>query len=174
MEFCSAEMSFFRYRIALHELKKLFFSANQKVFFCTKLSLLLSKATLFHPPSPIRTILNLLSAKNTAVLLISALTPYAVKPERRTDSNHCRRYPETCSFQHNRLPDECRSFWIKLHIDRRFESSPESRGSQTSGVLFDSFCTTQKECKNVPFAGSIEVLQTSNQPTAVTFSHRNN
>ena len=26
-----------------------------------------------------------------------------------------------------------------------FESSPESRGSQTSGVLFGSFCTTQKE-----------------------------
>ena len=31
--------------------------------------------------------------KNTAVLLISALNSYAVKPERRTDSNHCRRYP---------------------------------------------------------------------------------
>ena len=66
---------------------------KSKAFFCTNLSLLLSKVALFHPPSPIRTTLNLLSAKNTAVLLISALTPYAVKPERRTDSNHCRRYP---------------------------------------------------------------------------------
>ena len=31
-----------------------------------------SKATFFHPPSPIYTTLNLLSSKNTAVLLISA------------------------------------------------------------------------------------------------------
>ena len=45
----------------------------QKPFICTKLSLLLSKAALFHPPSPIRTTLNLLSAKNTAVLLLFAL-----------------------------------------------------------------------------------------------------
>ena len=36
--------------------------------------------------------------KNTAVLLISALTPFAVKPECRTDSNHCRRYPENLRF----------------------------------------------------------------------------
>ena len=64
----------------------------KKSFIRTNLSLFLSKATLFHPPFSIRTTLNLLFAKNTAVLLISALTPYAVKPERRTDSNHCRRY----------------------------------------------------------------------------------
>ena len=77
--------------------------------------------------------------KNTAVLLISALNPYAVKPERRTDSNHCRRCPENCSFQHSRLLDERRSFSQKHRIDRRFESSPESRGSQTSGVLLVLF-----------------------------------
>ena len=66
---------------------------NQKPFFCTNLSLLPSKAILFHPPPPISTPLNLLFAKNAAVLLLFALNPYAVKPERRTDSNHCRRYP---------------------------------------------------------------------------------
>ena len=66
---------------------------NQKPFIRTNLSLLPSKATLFHPQPPIRTTLNLLFAKNTAVLFISALTPCAVKPESRTDSNHCRRYP---------------------------------------------------------------------------------
>ena len=66
---------------------------NQKPCFCTNLSLLLSKAILFCPPLPISTPLNLLFAKNTAVLLLFALNPYAVKPERRTDSNHCRRYP---------------------------------------------------------------------------------
>ena len=145
-----------------------------KVFLLHKPFLLPPKATLFCPPSPILTTLNLLSAKNTAVLLLFALIPCAVKPERRTDSNHCRRYPEKCSFQHSRLPDERRSFQKKSRIDRRFESSPESRGSQTSGVLFGSFCTTQKERKNVPFAGSIEVLQTSNQHTAAAASHRNN
>ena len=64
-----------------------------KVFLLHKPFLLPPKAILFHPPPPIRTTLNLLFAKNTAILLISALTPCAVKPERRTDSNHCRRYP---------------------------------------------------------------------------------
>ena len=46
---------------------------NQKLFFRTNLSLLPSKAPLFHPPLPISTPLNLLFAKNTAVLLQSAL-----------------------------------------------------------------------------------------------------
>ena len=36
---------------------------KSKAIFCTNLSLLLSKATLFHPPPPIRTTLNLLSTK---------------------------------------------------------------------------------------------------------------
>ena len=44
-----------------------------KAFFRTSLSLLLSKAVLFHPPLPLPTTLNLLSAKNTAVLLLFAL-----------------------------------------------------------------------------------------------------
>ena len=46
---------------------------NQKPFFCTNLSLFPPKAILFHPPLPIPTTLNLLSAKNTAVLLLFAL-----------------------------------------------------------------------------------------------------
>ncbi len=45
----------------------------KKPFFCTNLSLLLSKAILFHPPLPIRTTLNLLFAKNAAFLLLFAL-----------------------------------------------------------------------------------------------------
>jgi hypothetical protein len=50
---------------------------------------------------------------------------------------------------------------------------PESRGSQTSGVLLVLFVQA-KSTKNVPFAGSIEVLQTSKQRTAMAASHRNN
>ena len=103
----------FLYWVALYELKKQPFSANQKVFhyqkalrtslkaifthkgfFGTCLSslsakishfykpkaflsykpfLLPSKATLFCPPPPFLTTLNLLFAKNTAVLLLFAL-----------------------------------------------------------------------------------------------------
>ena len=142
--------------------------AEKKFFFCSKLYELSSKAAFLRTKSllfaqtfpycypkqlfstlhiPFALSLTYCPPKNTAVLLISALNSYAVKPERRTDSNHCRRYPETCSFQHSRLPDERRSLSQKHRIDRRFESSPESRGSQTSGVLFGSFCTTQKARK---------------------------
>ena len=81
------------YRIALHELKKPPIFTNQKPCFYPNFFLFPPKATLFHPPPPIRITLNLLFAKNTAVLLLFALNPCAVKPERRTDSNHCRRYP---------------------------------------------------------------------------------
>ena len=58
----------------LYELSsKTAFFTYKKPFIRTNLSLLLSKASLFHPPSPIRITLNLLSTKNTAVLLQSAL-----------------------------------------------------------------------------------------------------
>ena len=63
----------FLYQIALHEQKTLVFLVNQKLFFFTNLSCLLSKAILFHPPLPIRTTLNLLFAKNAAFLLLFAL-----------------------------------------------------------------------------------------------------
>ena len=43
--------------------QKISIFTNQKFFFCTNLSLLPSKAILFHPPPPIRTTLNLLSTK---------------------------------------------------------------------------------------------------------------
>ena len=62
----------------------------------------------------------------------------------------------------------------KITSGRALNRSPESRGSQTSGVLFGTFCTTQKERKTVPFAGSSEVLQTLNQLTQTTTSHKTN
>ena len=51
--------------------------------------------------------------------------------------------------------------------------SPESRGSQTSGVLLVLFVHA-KSTQNVPFAGNFEVLQTSKQRTAAAASRRNN
>ena len=57
--------------------------------------------------------------------------------------------------------------------DRALNRSPESRGSQTSGVLLVLFVQA-KRTKNVPFAGSSEVLQTSIQLTSMAASHRNN
>ena len=204
----------FLYRVALYEPKNCSFPQNKrfsftesftnftqsrflthKNFFCTCLSLLVSKTAHFHKPKaflshrpfldcypkhPFSTLhlpfappLTYCPPKNTAVLLISALTPCAVKPESRTDSNHCRRYPEKCSFQHSRLPDERRSLSQKHRIDRRFESSPESRGSQTSGVLLVLFVHA-KSTKNVPFPGSFEVSQTSKQHTKITASRNTN
>ena len=74
--------------------QKFSISINQKLSICTNLSLLSPKAILFHlkhrkfAPSH-----NLLSAKNTAVLSMSALNPYAVTPEHRTDSK-----PFRCRF----------------------------------------------------------------------------
>ena len=88
------ESKSFPYYRKLYELPaKTAFFTYKKPFILTNLSLFPSKVILFCPPSPITTTLNLLFAKTAAVLLISALTPYAVKPEPRTDSNHCRRYP---------------------------------------------------------------------------------
>ena len=89
---CVLKKAFFR--LALYELKKFAFFRKPKgfllqkalqtvlknrLFMCkksfirTNLSLLLSQVTLFLPPPLIRPPLNLLFAKNTAVLLISAL-----------------------------------------------------------------------------------------------------
>ena len=49
-----------------------------------------------------------------------------------------------CGFHRGRLHDERRSFPPKSRIERRFESSPESRGSQTSGVLLVLFVQAKR------------------------------
>ena len=86
---------------------------NQKFSICTSLSFLSSNTKCFYKPKafylhkPFRIAIpsnsflpsashshpaiTLLSAKNTAILFISALNPYAVTPERRTDSKPFRR-----------------------------------------------------------------------------------
>ena len=55
-----------------------------------------------------------------------------------------------CHTRCSRLLDERRSFLRKSCIERRFESSPESRGSQTSGVLPVLFVQA-KRIKPFPF-----------------------
>ena len=102
--------------------------------------------------------------KNTAVLFLSALNPYAVKPERRTDSKPFRR-----RLVRNAGFGSCRRKYLQKYFRQSFESSPESRGSQTSGVLLVLFVQA-KRIKSFPF-GKFEVLQTSNQPTRTTTSH---
>ena len=114
LSFCHPKQPFFALRLPFASPltycpQKISIFTSQKLFFFTNLSFLPSKATLFHPQLSIPTTLNLLSAKNTAILLLFALNSYAVKLERRTDSNHCRRYPENYCFLRCRLPDERRS-----------------------------------------------------------------
>ena len=102
-----------------------------------------------------------------------------------------------CGSRRGRLHDERRSLQRKLCIERRFESSPESRGSQTSGVLLVLFVQA-KRIKPFPFRelsrfykprsstpkqrprtdkiktfskGSFEIFQTSNQRTQTSISH---
>ena len=58
----------------------------------------------------------------------------------RTDSKPLRR----CFVGKTGFGRSRRKF-LQNYFRQSFESSPESRGSQTSGVLFGSFCTTQKE-----------------------------
>ena len=114
----------------------------------------------------------------------------AVQSPFRTDSKPFRRrFAGKTGFGRRR-----RKF-LQNRFRQSFESSPESRGSQTSGVLFGTFCTTQKvrktslsqeaprfckprisspqpqlrtaTIKTFP-KGTPKVLQTSNQRTKTT------
>ena len=86
--------------------------------------------------------------KNTAILLSFALTPYAVTPERRTDSKPFRR-----RFVRKTGFGSCRRKFLQKYFRQSFESSPESRGSQTSGVLPILFVQA-KRIKPFPLPGT--------------------
>ncbi len=62
----------------------------------------------------------------------------------------------------------CRRNFLQSYFRQSFESSPESRGSQTSGVLFGYFLHDAKSDTSFSLAGSSEVLQTSEQRTAAS------
>ncbi len=78
---------------------------------------------------------NLLFAKNTAILLSSALNPYAVTPERRTDSKPFRR-----RFARKTGFGSCRRNLLQKYFRQSFESlpgSPEGRNPRrVFAVLF--------------------------------------
>ena len=60
---------------------------------------------------------------------------------------------EACSSRCDRLLDDGRPLQRKSRIERRFESSPESRGSPTSGVLLVLFVQA-KRIKPFPLPGT--------------------
>ena len=92
----------------------------------------------------------------------------AVQLSFRTDSKPFRR-----RFAGKTGFDTSRRKTLQNHFRQSFESSPESRGSQTSGVLLVLFVQA-KSTKNVPFAGSFAVFQASNQRTKITHSCKQN
>ena len=105
--------------------QKQHFFANQTLSVWTSLSLLPSQTTLFrHKRRKFAPSHNLLSAKNTVVLLISALNPLAVTPEPRTDSKPFRRrFARKTGFDSCRRKTLLKSTSIELWIaGRRTES----------------------------------------------------
>ena len=160
------------------------YSTNQKLSIWTSPSVLFSKARLFcaksflfaqtflhcHPKQPFSTTntanshpaITYCPPKNSVVLLISALTPYAVTPEPRTDSKPFRRrFVRKAGFGLC-----CRKALLK--------SSPAELWIEVAGrspvCFLVTFCTTQKVTIR-SLAGSSEVLRTSNQPTKTTTFH---
>ena len=76
--------------------------------------------------------------RNCAVLRLMCGFPFAPIQILTGDTR------EGCNARCGRLHDDGRSFQRKSRIERRFESSPESRGSQTSGVLLVLFVQAKR------------------------------
>ena len=169
----------------------------KKPFIRTNLSLFPPKATLFHPPPPIRTTLNLLSTKNTAILLIFALIlcckagashrfkslpaiPGEVAAFRKTgylmiagcfNNNHT----STGDLNRPRSPEVRKplacflvTFCTMQKVTTR-SLSGELRGSANLEAARRNSSFAPQQLK--PFSGSSEVLQTSKQRTKTTTSH---
>ena len=163
----------FLYQIALHERRTSVFLANQKLFFFTNLFFLLSKAILFHPPPPIYTTLNLLSTKNTAVLLQSALILCC----KAGASHRFKSLPaipsEVAAFRKTGYLMNAGHF-RKNHVSTGDLNRPRSPEVRKPLVCFLVLFAQRKKNKPVSLSGTSEVLQTSNQHTTAAASHRNN
>ena len=117
-----------------HKLKMFSFVENLS---CRHSKQPFSTLHLPFPPSH-----NLLSAKNTAVLLQSALNPYAVTPEPRTDSKPFRRqFARKAGFG-----SCCRKLYQNY-----FRQSFESRSQDgVPCAFYVTFCTMQKVTSRSP------------------------
>ena len=88
----------------------------------------------FYPRQPTVSLQDKNSFSKNISLAVAVQLPF------RTDSKPLRRrFAGKTGFGTSRRK------LLQTHFRQSFESSPESRGSQTSGVLVGSFCTTQKE-----------------------------
>ncbi len=87
----------------------------------------LTEVSKFHPQNPTVSLQRLTLFRNFAVLRQHKGNPFAPIQILTGDIR------KGCHTRCSRLLDERRSFLRKSCIERRFESSPESRGSQTSG-----------------------------------------
>ena len=97
----------------------------------------------FYPQKPTVSLQYTFSFSKNISLASAVQLPF------RTDSKPFhRRFAGKTGF------DTCRRKFLRSLFRQSFESSPESRGSQTSGVLFGSFCTTQKARKTSPSQGA--------------------
>ena len=169
---------FYAQKLLLHvpffAVRKYFQFLQTKSFSFAQTFLLPPKATLFHPPLPIPTILNLLSTKNTAVLLQSALILCC----KAGASHRFKSLPaipgEVAAFRKTGYLMMA-AYFSENHVstgDLNRPRSPEVRKPLACFLIL--FARRKKNVKTSPFRESFEVLQTSIQPTAVTSSHRNN
>ena len=146
---------------------------NQKPFFRTNLSLFPPKITLFCPPPPLPTTLNLLFAKNTAVLLLFALILCC-----KAGASH--RFKSLPAIPGKLLFSAFAGYLMNAgHFRKNTVStgdlnrprSPEVR--KPLACFLVTFCTMQKVTTR-SLSGTSEVTQTSNQHTAAAASYRNN
>ena len=150
--------------------RKKFHFHKPKAFLLHKPFILPSKAILFCPPSLIRTTLNLLFAKNAAVLLLFALILCC-----KAGASH--RFKSLPA-----IPSEVAAFRKTGYLmnaghfrNNHISTGDLNRGRRTeSRVLFGYFLHDAKSDNPYSLAGSFEVLQTSIQHTAAAASHRNN
>ena len=92
---------------------------------------------------------NLLFAKNTVYLSMYALTPYAVTPERRTDSKPFRR-----RFVRKTGFDTCRRKFLQNHFRQSFESLPGVQRFANLWRAFWFFLHDAKRIKPFPLQGA--------------------
>ena len=148
--------------------------ANQKPFIRTNRSLFPPKTTLFHPPPPIATSLNLLSTKEYSCSF--NLCSKSLRCKAGT-SHRFKSLPaipgEVAAFRKTGYLMNAGHFNYN-HVSTGDLNRPRSPEVRKPLVCFLVLFAQCKKNKPVSLSGTSEVPQTSIQPTAVTFSHRNN